>query len=152
MVTDFGEEMHCQFLEILRILMDSFTMSGAHVSYVFYRTEFRLHIDFHSVVALPRVVHLSLSLTNWAHISCNMWYLIDKIIWNSTTIQPWNRFSHASSSFQLLISVYGDVDCVYSTAVLHIPTICHLGYNLLNDSVINYAVWNYKTLWIACLF
>ncbi|GJN05327.1 hypothetical protein PR202_ga22947 [Eleusine coracana subsp. coracana] len=30
MVTDFGEEMHCQFLEILRILMDSFTMSGAH--------------------------------------------------------------------------------------------------------------------------
>ena len=53
MVTDFGEEMHCQFLEILRILMDSFTMSGAHVSYVFYQTEFRLHIDFHSVVALP---------------------------------------------------------------------------------------------------
>ena len=34
MVTDFGEQMHCQFLEILRILMDSFTMSGAHVSYV----------------------------------------------------------------------------------------------------------------------
>jgi hypothetical protein len=35
MVTDFGEQMHCQFLEILRILMDSFTMSGAHVSCVF---------------------------------------------------------------------------------------------------------------------
>jgi hypothetical protein len=38
MITDFGEEMHCQFLEILRILMDSFTMSGAHVSYLFHRT------------------------------------------------------------------------------------------------------------------
>lgn len=50
MVTDFGEEMHCQFLEILRILMDSFTMSGAHVSYVFDQTEFRLHVDIHSEV------------------------------------------------------------------------------------------------------
>jgi len=47
MVTDFGEEMHCQFLEILRLLMDSFTMSGAHVSYVFYHTKFiKSHIVF----------------------------------------------------------------------------------------------------------
>ncbi|XP_039067862.1 serine/threonine-protein phosphatase 4 regulatory subunit 3-like isoform X2 [Hibiscus syriacus] len=29
MVTDFGETMHCQFLEILRSLLDSFTLSGA---------------------------------------------------------------------------------------------------------------------------
>ncbi|MBA0768555.1 hypothetical protein Gotri_017350, partial [Gossypium trilobum] len=29
MVTDFGEDMHCQFLEILRSLLDSFTLSGA---------------------------------------------------------------------------------------------------------------------------
>ncbi|XP_022760660.1 serine/threonine-protein phosphatase 4 regulatory subunit 3A-like isoform X4 [Durio zibethinus] len=29
MITDFGEEMHCQFLEILRSLLDSFTLSGA---------------------------------------------------------------------------------------------------------------------------
>ncbi|KAK2358367.1 hypothetical protein P8452_77479 [Trifolium repens] len=28
MVTDFGESMHCQFLEILRILLDSSTLSG----------------------------------------------------------------------------------------------------------------------------
>ncbi|MBA0857825.1 hypothetical protein Goshw_017804 [Gossypium schwendimanii] len=31
MVTDFGEDMHCQFLEILRSLLDSFTLSGAQV-------------------------------------------------------------------------------------------------------------------------
>ncbi|XVE65535.1 hypothetical protein DITRI_Ditri08aG0007400 [Diplodiscus trichospermus] len=29
MITDFGENMHCQFLEILRSLLDSFTLSGA---------------------------------------------------------------------------------------------------------------------------
>ena len=29
MVTDFGENMHCQFLEILRILLDSSTLSGS---------------------------------------------------------------------------------------------------------------------------
>jgi len=45
MVTDFGEEMHCQFLEILRILMDSFTMSGAHrdvIIEIFYER----HLDY----------------------------------------------------------------------------------------------------------
>lgn len=44
MVTDFGEAMHCQFLEILRILMDSFTMSGAHVSCNFCRSRFEGHM------------------------------------------------------------------------------------------------------------
>ncbi|XP_029118800.1 uncharacterized protein [Elaeis guineensis] len=29
MITDFGEDMHCQFLEIIRILMDSYSMSGS---------------------------------------------------------------------------------------------------------------------------
>ncbi|KAF6156957.1 hypothetical protein GIB67_039718 [Kingdonia uniflora] len=29
MITDFGDEMHCQFLEILRILLDSYTLSGS---------------------------------------------------------------------------------------------------------------------------
>ncbi|XVF38833.1 hypothetical protein REPUB_Repub20aG0136200 [Reevesia pubescens] len=29
MITDFGDDMHCQFLEILRSLLDSFTLSGA---------------------------------------------------------------------------------------------------------------------------
>jgi len=33
MVTDFGESMHCQFLEILRILLDSSTLSGPQVSF-----------------------------------------------------------------------------------------------------------------------
>ena len=32
MLTDFGDDMHCQFLEILRSLLDSFTLSGAQVS------------------------------------------------------------------------------------------------------------------------
>jgi hypothetical protein len=31
MITDFGDDMHCQFLEILRILLDSCTLSGAQV-------------------------------------------------------------------------------------------------------------------------
>ncbi|KAF0929106.1 hypothetical protein E2562_015213 [Oryza meyeriana var. granulata] len=45
MVTDFGEAMHCQFQEILRILMDSFPMSGAHrdaVIEIFYEK----HLDY----------------------------------------------------------------------------------------------------------
>ncbi|PKA62990.1 hypothetical protein AXF42_Ash007786 [Apostasia shenzhenica] len=29
MMTDFGEDMHCQFLEIIRILVDSYTMVGS---------------------------------------------------------------------------------------------------------------------------
>lgn len=31
MVTDFGDDMHCQFLEILRSLLDSYTLSGGQV-------------------------------------------------------------------------------------------------------------------------
>ena len=31
MITDFEEDMHCQFLEILRSLLDSYTLSGAQV-------------------------------------------------------------------------------------------------------------------------
>ncbi|WVZ71253.1 hypothetical protein U9M48_019865 [Paspalum notatum var. saurae] len=48
MVTDFGEEMHCQFLEILRILMDSFTMSGAHrdvIIEIFYERHLDCLVD-----------------------------------------------------------------------------------------------------------
>ncbi|KAK3160792.1 hypothetical protein QOZ80_1BG0064540 [Eleusine coracana subsp. coracana] len=58
MVTDFGEEMHCQFLEILRILMDSFTMSGAHrdvIIEIFYER----HLDY-----LVDVIASSCSLRN----------------------------------------------------------------------------------------
>ncbi|KAL9263830.1 Serine/threonine-protein phosphatase 4 regulatory subunit 3-like protein [Drosera capensis] len=29
MITDFGDDMHCQFLEILRCLLDSYTLSGS---------------------------------------------------------------------------------------------------------------------------
>ena len=31
MITDFGEDMNCQFLEILRSLLDSYTLSGSQV-------------------------------------------------------------------------------------------------------------------------
>ncbi|XP_043811147.1 serine/threonine-protein phosphatase 4 regulatory subunit 3A isoform X4 [Manihot esculenta] len=36
MITDFGEDMHCQFLEILRSLLDSYTLSGAHAQLLLF--------------------------------------------------------------------------------------------------------------------
>ncbi|KAK8478234.1 hypothetical protein V6N11_080193 [Hibiscus sabdariffa] len=48
MVTDFGEAMHCQFLEILRSLLDSFTLSGAQrdtVIDIFYEKHLGQLID-----------------------------------------------------------------------------------------------------------
>ncbi|KAL6850296.1 hypothetical protein ACP4OV_020923 [Aristida adscensionis] len=57
MVTDFGEEMHCQFLEILRILMDSFTMSGAHrdvIIEVFYERHLDYLVDVIASSCSPR--------------------------------------------------------------------------------------------------
>ncbi|RWW44102.1 hypothetical protein BHE74_00050171, partial [Ensete ventricosum] len=30
-VTDIGEDMHCQFLEVIRILVDSYTTSGSQI-------------------------------------------------------------------------------------------------------------------------
>jgi len=47
MVTDFGDDMHCQFLEILRILLDSSTLSGAQV---------QLSVIFTDLSILPCVV------------------------------------------------------------------------------------------------
>lgn len=35
MITDFGDDMHCQFLEILRCLLDSCSLSGAQVYFHF---------------------------------------------------------------------------------------------------------------------
>lgn len=51
MITDFGEDMHCQFLEILRSLLDSYTLSGAQVLDQFmtslgYLFVFHLCLDF----------------------------------------------------------------------------------------------------------
>ncbi|KAL6626231.1 hypothetical protein ACP70R_029957 [Stipagrostis hirtigluma subsp. patula] len=57
MVTDFGEEMHCQFLEILRILMDSFTMSGAHrdvIIEIFYERHLDYLVDVIASSCSPR--------------------------------------------------------------------------------------------------
>ncbi|TVU21016.1 hypothetical protein EJB05_30625 [Eragrostis curvula] len=59
MVTDFGEEMHCQFLEILRILMDSFTMSGAHrdvIIEIFYERHLDYLVDVIASSCSPRSI------------------------------------------------------------------------------------------------
>ncbi|XWS08505.1 hypothetical protein CRYUN_Cryun40dG0008300 [Craigia yunnanensis] len=48
MITDFGEDMHCQFLEILRSLLDSFTLSGAQrdtIIDIFYEKHLSQLID-----------------------------------------------------------------------------------------------------------
>ncbi|CAL4950009.1 unnamed protein product [Urochloa decumbens] len=64
MVTDFGEEMHCQFLEILRILMDSFTMSGAHrdvIIEIFYERHLDYLVDAIASSCPPRSISRSTS-------------------------------------------------------------------------------------------
>ncbi|XP_031743316.1 serine/threonine-protein phosphatase 4 regulatory subunit 3A isoform X2 [Cucumis sativus] len=49
LITDFGEEMHCQFFEILRCLLDSYSLSGAAqretVVEIFYENHFGQLID-----------------------------------------------------------------------------------------------------------
>ncbi|KAJ6718565.1 ATP SYNTHASE GAMMA-RELATED [Salix purpurea] len=48
MITDFGEDMHCQFLEILRSLLDSYTLSGAqrdNIIEIFYEKHLGQLID-----------------------------------------------------------------------------------------------------------
>ncbi|KAH9683769.1 Binding protein [Citrus sinensis] len=48
MITDFGEDMHCQFLEILRSLLDSYTLSGAQrdtIIEIFYEKHLGQLID-----------------------------------------------------------------------------------------------------------
>ncbi|XP_062198148.1 uncharacterized protein LOC133900883 isoform X2 [Phragmites australis] len=59
MVTDFGEEMHCQFLEILRILMDYFTMSGVHrdaIIEIFYERHLDYLVDVIASSCSPRSI------------------------------------------------------------------------------------------------
>lgn len=59
MVTDLGEQMHCQFLEILRILMDSFTMSGAHrdvIIEIFYERHLDYLVDVIASSCPPRIM------------------------------------------------------------------------------------------------
>ncbi|XP_042517285.1 serine/threonine-protein phosphatase 4 regulatory subunit 3-like isoform X1 [Macadamia integrifolia] len=48
MITDFGEDMHCQFLEILRSLLDSYTLSGSqrdNIIEIFYEKHLDQLID-----------------------------------------------------------------------------------------------------------
>ncbi|GLT32591.1 hypothetical protein SLA2020_072480 [Shorea laevis] len=56
MITDFGEDMHCQFLEILRILMDPYTLSGAQkdtIIDIFYEKHLGQLIDVIAVSCSP---------------------------------------------------------------------------------------------------
>lgn len=52
MITDFGEDMHYQFLEILRILLDSQTMSGLEVSCISYLIVLLLYLLYWMVFDL----------------------------------------------------------------------------------------------------
>ncbi|KAK9724199.1 hypothetical protein RND81_05G055100 [Saponaria officinalis] len=48
MLTDFGDDMHCQFLEILRTLLDSYTLSGSQrdaIIEIFYEKHLAQLID-----------------------------------------------------------------------------------------------------------
>nr|XP_034911274.1 serine/threonine-protein phosphatase 4 regulatory subunit 3-like isoform X2 [Populus alba] len=48
MITDFGDDMHCQFLEILRSLLDSYSLSGAqrdNIIEIFYEKHLGQLID-----------------------------------------------------------------------------------------------------------
>ncbi|XP_038907193.1 serine/threonine-protein phosphatase 4 regulatory subunit 3 isoform X2 [Benincasa hispida] len=57
LITDFGEEMHCQFFEILRCLLDSYTLSGAGqretVVEIFYEHHLGQLIDVIAVSCPP---------------------------------------------------------------------------------------------------
>jgi hypothetical protein len=53
MTTDFGEDMNCQFLEILRSLLDSYTLSGAQVP---------------ALTILPSNICFNYSFLNWAFV------------------------------------------------------------------------------------
>ncbi|KAI3917816.1 hypothetical protein MKW92_008895, partial [Papaver armeniacum] len=45
MTTDFGEDMHCQFLEILRSLLDSYTFSGSQRDTAIIEIFYEKHLD-----------------------------------------------------------------------------------------------------------
>ncbi|KAJ3669640.1 hypothetical protein LUZ60_011590 [Juncus effusus] len=57
MLTDFGEYMHCQFLEIIRILMDAYTMSGSQrdaIIEIFYERHLDQLVDVIAQSCPPR--------------------------------------------------------------------------------------------------
>ncbi|KAE8714222.1 putative protein translocase [Hibiscus syriacus] len=63
MITDFGDDMHCQFLEILRSLLDSFTLSGAQrdtIVDIFYEKHLGQLIDV-IILSCPDVAGQSTS-------------------------------------------------------------------------------------------
>lgn len=66
MITDFGEDMHCQFLEIIRILIDSYTMSGTQVClYYLFIIELCMILSFLFMVLLCAVISLLKRLIEW---------------------------------------------------------------------------------------
>lgn len=64
MITDFGEDMHCQFLEILRSLLDSYTLSGAQrdtIIEIFYEKHLGQLIDVITASCPPEGIAQSTS-------------------------------------------------------------------------------------------
>lgn len=64
MITDFGEDMHCQFLEILRSLLDSYTLSGAQrdtIIEIFYEKHLGQLIDVITASCPPEGIAQSAS-------------------------------------------------------------------------------------------
>ncbi|XP_019054595.1 PREDICTED: serine/threonine-protein phosphatase 4 regulatory subunit 3-like isoform X2 [Nelumbo nucifera] len=57
LITDFGEDMHCQFLEILRSLLDPYTLSGSQrdsIIEIFYEKHLDHLIDLVTLSCPPR--------------------------------------------------------------------------------------------------
>lgn len=64
MITDFGEDMNCQFLEILRSLLDSYTLSGSQVP------------AYHSFSSDNCMLYLNFLNCNWSFY-CKFWNIFD---------------------------------------------------------------------------
>ncbi|XP_077219478.1 uncharacterized protein LOC143853553 [Tasmannia lanceolata] len=57
MITDFGEDMHCQFLEIILILLDSYTLSGSQreiIIEIFYEKHLDQLVDVLTISCPPK--------------------------------------------------------------------------------------------------
>ncbi|KAJ0979863.1 hypothetical protein J5N97_015337 [Dioscorea zingiberensis] len=58
MITDFGEEMHCQFLEIVRILLDAYSLTGSQrdtIIEIFYEKHLDQLIDVIASSCPPKI-------------------------------------------------------------------------------------------------
>ncbi|KAF7813567.1 serine/threonine-protein phosphatase 4 regulatory subunit 3-like isoform X3 [Senna tora] len=113
MITDFGEDMNCQFLEILRNLLDSCTLSGAQrdtIVDIFYEK----HLG-----ELIEVITASCPSENSSHVS-------------SKSLGPGGRVSHHSGTKPEILSNICELLCF---CVLHHPY--RIKCNFLLDDMID---------------